>query len=125
MNPKTRSTVRVGLSPVQMCNMLDLFANLGGRRVEKSYSSILQRLVEHLLENALSQGLIPPVSVEEASQRLLKEDPDLIGELALSEFNLLPSESPKMEKLKAKIEQALVNDSNETNTGLDNLFGKP
>lgn len=122
----SRSSVRVMLSQVQLCHVLDLYDALGGVSAGRRYSSCLQRLVEHIIITSLKQGLIPPVTAEDASQRLFKEKRGLDGErLILEEFNTLTEPTipnKTLETIKSRIEDLMVDQERESNQELNELF---
>ncbi len=118
-----RSSIRVSLTPEQLCNLLDLVTALGGKNAGRSYASCLQQLVEHTLKQSLDQGLIHPVAAEEASRRLSDRNTPLQEPMKLESFNVLPSQLDSLEKIKSRVGQAVTDQESESNNDLDSLFG--
>lgn len=118
-----KHSLRLQLTPIQLCNSLDLIEALGGTTAGRSFASTLLQLVEHTLQLALDQGLIHPVTAEEASQRLQKLDPSVEKALLqLKALNLKPSELEKIKSMTDKIEDAVVEVEQEGNQELTEIF---
>ncbi len=122
------SSIRIKLNPVQLCHMLDLLEALGGKSgARASYASSLQKLVEHFITMSLHQGLIPPVTLEDALVRLSTEVEDLaLDRLTIKavESSLAPVQNvaplPILDQ--RKLEDALIKKQAEENAGLGDLF---